>query len=42
VAPHREINLLKNASHYQSKAAMAVAEIARALVREAIEGSRVV
>ena len=36
VVPRREINLLRNASHYQSKAALAVAEIARDQLRRAM------
>ena len=40
MTPHREINALRNASHYQSKAALAVAEIGRELVRGAIQGGR--
>lgn len=36
VEPKREINLLRNAQHYQSKAAMVVAEVAKEAVHEAI------
>jgi LysR family hydrogen peroxide-inducible transcriptional activator len=38
VEPKREINLLRNALHYQSKAATAVAEVAREVLCEAIGG----
>ena len=40
VEPKREINLLRNALHYQSKAAMAAAELGREVVREAMEGAK--
>jgi LysR family hydrogen peroxide-inducible transcriptional activator len=36
VQPRREINLLRNAQHYQSKAAVTVATIAKEVLREAI------
>lgn len=38
VEPTREINLLRNAMHYQSKAAMAVAQVGREVLRETING----
>lgn len=36
VQPKREINLLRNSQHYQSKAAVAVAHLAREVLHEAI------
>lgn len=36
VVPEREINLLRNTSRYQAKAALAVAEIARVVLQEAL------
>ena len=36
VEPKREINLLRNAQHYQSRAAMAAAEVGREVLHEAI------
>jgi len=39
VEPKREINLLRNALHYQSKAATAAAEVAREVLCEAISGN---
>jgi len=40
VEPKREINLLRNAQHYQSRAAMAVAEVGREVLCEAIRGKK--
>ena len=40
VEPKREINLLRNAQHYQSRAAMAVAEVGREVLCEAIGGKK--
>jgi LysR family hydrogen peroxide-inducible transcriptional activator len=40
VEPKREINLLRNAQHYQSRAAMAVAEVGREVLREALEDKK--
>lgn len=36
VQPKREINLLRNAQHYQSKAAVAVAEVAKKVLNDAV------
>jgi LysR family transcriptional regulator, hydrogen peroxide-inducible genes activator len=40
VTPKREINLLRNASHYMGKAALAVAELGKELIGEAVAGDR--